>query len=53
VEDNTSLIQEQRENSFGILMGIIMKKLRGKVDAALVSKLLKERLKKINHSEIK
>jgi len=46
VEDNTSLIQEQRENSFGILMGIIMKKLRGKVDAALVSKLLKERLKK-------
>ena len=53
VEDNASLIQEQRENSFGILMGIIMKKLRGKVDAALVSKLLKERLKKINHSEIK
>jgi len=53
VEDNTRLIQEQRENSFGILMGIIMKKLRGKVDAALVSKLLKERLKKINHSEIK
>jgi len=46
VEDNTSLIQEQRENSMGILMGIIMKKLRGKADATLVSKLLKERLKK-------
>ena len=46
VEDNASLIQEQPENSFAILMGIIMKKLRGKVDAALVSKLLKERLKK-------
>ena len=45
IEDNRSLIQEQGENSFGILMGIIMKKLRGKADAALTSKILKEKLK--------
>jgi len=45
IEDNRSLIQEQGENSFGILMGIIMKNLRGKADAALTSKILKEKLK--------
>jgi glutamyl-tRNA(Gln) amidotransferase subunit E len=46
IEDNRSLIQERGENSLGSLMGIIMKKLRGRVDAALVSKVLKEKLKK-------
>jgi len=45
IEDNRSLIQEQGEDSFGILMGMIMKKLRGKADAALTSKILKEKLK--------
>jgi len=44
VEDNEKLIKERGEGSFGILMGMIMKNLRGKTDAAQVSKLLKEKL---------
>jgi len=47
VVDNRKLIQEQGEDSFGVLMGIIMRKLRGRVDAALASKILKEKLKEI------
>lgn len=42
---NKSLIKERGEASFSVLMGIIMKDLRGKVDAGQVSKVLKERLK--------
>jgi len=45
IEDNRSLIRERGENSFGVLMGIIMKELRGRVDAALVSGVLKEKLR--------
>ena len=47
VVENRKLIQEQGEGSFGVLMGIIMRKLRGRVDAALASKILKEKLKEI------
>ncbi len=47
VKDNKKLIQERGEESFGILMGIIMKSLRGKIAAAKVSTLLKEKLKAI------
>jgi len=42
--ENKSLIQERGEASFGVLMGIIMKRSRGKINAALVGKILKERL---------
>ena len=45
IEDNRSLIEERGENSFGVLMGIIMKELRGRVDAALVSRVLRDKLK--------
>ena len=45
IEDNKSLIRERGENSFGILMSIIMKELRGRVDATLTNKVLKEKLK--------
>ena len=45
IKDNRSLTKERGENSFGVLMGIIMKELRGKVDAALAIKVLKEKLK--------
>lgn len=45
IEDNGSLIRERGEGSFGVLMGIIMRKLRGKVDAALVDRVLREKLK--------
>ena len=46
VAENRKLIQERGEASFGILMGYIMKDLRGKVDAAQISKVLKEKMKK-------
>jgi glutamyl-tRNA(Gln) amidotransferase subunit E len=47
IEDNGSLIRERGESSFGVLMGIIMKELRGKVDAALVGRVLREKLKEV------
>ena len=45
IDDNRSLIRERGENSFGVFMSIIMKELRGKVDAALVDRVLREKLK--------
>ena len=45
VEKNKKLVQERGEGSFGVLMGIIMKDLRGKVEAAQVGKFLGEKLK--------
>ena len=45
IGSNRSLIRERGESSFGVLMGIIMKELRGKVDAALVGRVLREKLK--------
>jgi glutamyl-tRNA(Gln) amidotransferase subunit E len=45
IEDNRSLIRERGDDGFGVFMGIIMKELRGKVDAALVSRVLREKLK--------
>jgi glutamyl-tRNA(Gln) amidotransferase subunit E len=45
VEDNKELINKRGEDSFGALMGIAMNNLRGKADAALVSKILKEKVK--------
>ena len=47
IAENEQLIKERGANSFSILMGIVMKSMRGKVDAALVSKVLKEKLGKI------
>jgi glutamyl-tRNA(Gln) amidotransferase subunit E len=46
VEEHKELIKKQGESSFGVLMGIAMNNLRGKADAAIVSKVLKEKLKK-------
>jgi len=45
IEDNKKLVQERGEDSFGVLMGIIMKDSRGKIDAVRLSKVLKDRLK--------
>lgn len=47
IADNRELIQKRGEASFGILMGIIMKNLRGKIDAAKASKVLREKLKNL------
>jgi glutamyl-tRNA(Gln) amidotransferase subunit E len=45
IAENKKLVQERGEGGFGVLMGIIMRDFRGRVDAALVGKVLKERLK--------
>jgi glutamyl-tRNA(Gln) amidotransferase subunit E len=45
IEDNRSLIRDRGQNGFGVFMGIIMKELRGRVDAASVSRVLREKLK--------
>ena len=45
IADNRKLILERGEASFGILMGIIMKKLRGKVEPDRVSHILRNKLK--------
>jgi glutamyl-tRNA(Gln) amidotransferase subunit E len=47
IADNRRVIRERGEKSFGILMGVVMKKVRGKVDAALVSELLRKKLKEM------
>lgn len=47
LSENRNLMKERGEAGFGIIMGILMKDLRGKVDAAQVSKVLKEKLKDV------
>ena len=44
IAGNKNLMKERGEASFGVLMGIIMRDLRGKADASQVSKVLKKRL---------
>jgi glutamyl-tRNA(Gln) amidotransferase subunit E len=45
ITENEKLIREKGEESFGALMGILMQNLRGKVDAAQLSKILRGKLK--------
>ncbi len=47
LEDNRELIEERGEDSFGIFMGMIMERLRGKADPALTSEILREKLRKL------
>ncbi len=42
---NRQAVDKLGKNAFGMLMGLVMKEVRGKADPELVSKLLKERLK--------
>ena len=44
IEQNRRLIFERGERAFGPLMGMIMKKYRGRVDARMVSALIKEEI---------
>ena len=44
IESNRSLIEKNGAKTFGPLMGIIMKEVRGKADAELVSELIKKKL---------
>jgi glutamyl-tRNA(Gln) amidotransferase subunit E len=45
IEANRGLVEEKGVGAFGMLMGIVMKDVRGKADAALVSELIKKKLK--------
>jgi glutamyl-tRNA(Gln) amidotransferase subunit E len=44
IEKNSEFIEARGKGAFGPLMGIIMKKARGRVKAKLVSRILRERL---------
>jgi len=48
IRDNEALVKERGAGAFGALMGIIMKKARGKAKAEEVSQLLKKRLKQLS-----
>ena len=45
-KENKSLVEKSGENAFGTLMGLVMKKVRGKANAETVARALKEKLKK-------
>lgn len=47
VENNKDLVKKRGEGSFGALMGLAMNDLRGKADAANVSKILKEKIREL------
>ncbi|MBN1244363.1 Glu-tRNA(Gln) amidotransferase subunit GatE [Candidatus Bathyarchaeota archaeon] len=45
IAENRQSVDQMGKNAFGMLMGIVMKEVRGKADPGLVSALLRERLK--------
>ena len=45
IAENEESVEKLGGNSFGLLMGLVMKEARGKADPATVSKLLRERLR--------
>lgn len=45
IRENKGLVQKKREDAFGPLMGMIMKKVRGRAEADLVSEILRRKLK--------
>jgi glutamyl-tRNA(Gln) amidotransferase subunit E len=45
IAENRQLVDSTGKKAFGMLMGIVMKEVRGKADPALVSELLREKLK--------
>ncbi|MGD0330157.1 MAG: Glu-tRNA(Gln) amidotransferase subunit GatE [Nitrososphaeria archaeon] len=51
VNSNLNLIEEQKDRSFGALMGEVMRRVRGKVDGRVVSAILKEEIRKVVESK--
>ena len=45
IAENVKTVEKLGGSSFGLLMGLVMKEARGKADPAIVSKLLRERLR--------
>jgi len=48
VVENKGLVAKSGEGAFGVLMGLIMKKIRGRADAELVASVLKKKLKRVS-----
>lgn len=44
IEENRSFLTERGEKAFGILMGLVMRKVRGRAEAKFVSELVKSKL---------
>jgi len=44
LHENKLQIEKMGKNAFGMLMGVVMKKVRGKANPELVSKLIHERI---------
>jgi len=51
ISENKKSIDKLGESAFGMLMGVIMKEARGKTDAAIVGRILRERLDKYRKKE--
>ena len=47
IQDKKELIIEKRENAFKIIMGIVMQRVRGKIDGKEVSEIIKEKMRNI------
>ncbi len=51
ISSNKDLVRKQKERSFGLLMGEVMRSVRGKVDGGKVSKYLKKEIAKVSESK--
>lgn len=49
IEDNRKMLAERGEKAFGILMGLMMSKVRGRVKAEVVSELVGRKLRNLGH----
>jgi len=50
IEDNRRFVEERGAKAFSVLMGVVMKEARGKVNADTVSELLRKKLEQISPS---
>jgi glutamyl-tRNA(Gln) amidotransferase subunit E len=50
IEANKNLIKEQKEKAHGIILGTIMREVRGKANATIVSEILKKKLETTKNS---
>jgi glutamyl-tRNA(Gln) amidotransferase subunit E len=47
IEENRGLLAERSEKAFGILMGLMMKRVRGRANTEVVSELVTKKLKNL------
>ncbi|MHA1834383.1 MAG: Glu-tRNA(Gln) amidotransferase subunit GatE [Candidatus Baldrarchaeia archaeon] len=51
IQENLDLVKKRGMGAFGPLMGMIMNKVRGKIDGATVSRILQQKLKEVTSSK--